>query len=150
MDYLLTFGALAGAALPGKQALDGVSISPLMEGDEIEQRAIFWHYPLYLDGPETVKPVFGTDRMYWRGTPCSVMRQGGWKLMQFFETGTVELDHVKGDVGEKSDLAAIHPERAAEMLEGLKRWQKETGAEVPSTLNPGFAPDSGPKWKGEK
>lgn len=144
VDYMPTFAALAGASLPSSQQVDGVSVVPLMKGDSIAERSIYWHYPLYLHGRERVKPVFGTDRMYWRTTPCSVVRTGDWKLIQFFETGTPELYNVKEDIGEQNDLAAQYPEKVSDMLKSLKSWQIETNADIPATINPDFAPTFAP------
>lgn len=143
VDYMPTFAELAGAQLPDpkSQPLDGVSIVPLMKGESIAKRAIYWHYPMYLSGKEMVKPIFGTDKMYWRATPCSIVRMGDWKLMQFFETGTTEIYNVKEDIGEKNDLARQHPEKVDEMLKLLKKWQRDTGADIPSKLNPNFNPN---------
>ncbi len=144
VDYMPTFAELAGAELPDpkRQPQDGVSIVPLMTGKPITERAIYWHYPMYLSGKVMVKPVFGTKRMQWRATPCSVMRQGDWKLMQFFENNAIELYNVKSDIGEMEDVSKQHPEKVARMLKELEAWQVETGADIPSTLNPDFAPPS--------
>jgi arylsulfatase A-like enzyme len=139
VDFLPTLAELTSAPLPEKQPVDGVSIVPLMLGDQIKERKIFWHYPMYLSGPERVKPIFGTDRMYWRATPCSVVREGDWKLIQFFETGTVELYNIRQDIGETNDLASVHPEKAEALLQALEIWQAETDANIPKTLNPDFS-----------
>ncbi|QDS88048.1 Arylsulfatase [Rosistilla ulvae] len=147
VDYMPTFAELTGAPLATDQPLDGVSIVPLMMGNAIARRAIYWHYPLYLNGEVQVKPIYGTDRMYWRGTPCSVIRMGDWKLMEFFETGSIELYNLRDDLGESSDLADQHPEKAAELLKVLKKWQVETDADIPRTLNPDFDPDYAPAGK---
>lgn len=142
VDYMPTFAEVARASLPDekRQPQDGVSLVPLMKSKTIAERAIYWHYPMYLSGQVQVKPIYGTDKMYWRATPCSIVRMGDWKLMQFFETDTTELYNVKEDIGEKIDLASKHPEKVSEMLKSLKKWQRETGADIPSALNPGFDP----------
>jgi arylsulfatase A-like enzyme len=149
VDYMPTFAELAQASLPDakSQPQDGVSIVPLMKGKAIAERAIYWHYPMYLSGSVEVKPIYGTDKMYWRATPCSIVRKGDWKLMHFFETGSVELYNIKEDIGEENDLAGQHPERATEMLKSLRKWQDETGADMPSTLNPDFDPEFKPNHK---
>ena len=82
--------------------------------------------------------------MYWRATPCSVVRKGDWKLMQFFETDSVELYNVNEDIGETTDLASSHSEKASELLTMLKKWQVDTDADIPTTLNPDFDPTSKP------
>ncbi|MFW2386596.1 MAG: sulfatase [Akkermansiaceae bacterium] len=152
VDYFPTFAELAGVSLPDQatQPTDGVSMVPLMKGQSIEERAIYWYYPLYLTGPGGTTPVFGTQKMHWRATPCSVVRKGDWKLMQFFETGEVELYNLKDDVGESQNLAASHSQQAAELLHDLKQWQKRTNVDIPSTLNPEFDPSLKPIPKRKK
>ena len=142
VDYMPTFAELSGAPLPdaASQPQDGVSLVPLMLGNSIPERPIYWHYPMYLNGSVAVKPIYGTDKMVWRATPCSIVRKGDWKLMEFFETGTTELYNIKEDIGEANDLSDQYPERVDELLKSLKKWQVATGADIPSTLNPKFDP----------
>jgi arylsulfatase A-like enzyme len=99
-------------------------------------------YPLYLQGSGygQVIAVHGTDHMYWRATPSSIIRKGDWKLMQFFESGKIELYNIKQDLSEKNDLADSHPEKLSELLKELKRWQSKTKAVIPTRLNPAFDP----------
>jgi arylsulfatase A-like enzyme len=153
VDYLPTFAELAGAPLPTKnQPVDGTSVVPLLHGKSMPDRAIFWHYPLYLQGSSyaQVLPILGTDRMYWRATPCSIVRKGDWKLMQFFESGKTELYNIREDIREQQDLSASHPEKAAELLKELRKWQVKTQAVIPVKLNPGFDPNAVEKNKGGK
>jgi arylsulfatase A-like enzyme len=152
VDWLPTFAELAGAPLPTRQPVDGASVVPLMQGKPgaLADRAIFWHYPLYLQGSAHGKviPVHGTERMYWRATPSSIIRRGDWKLMQFFESGKTELYNIRQDIAEKTDLSTKHPEKAAELLKELQQWQAGTRATIPTKLNPAFnpaAPETGKK-----
>lgn len=143
VDVMPTFAELVGAKLPADQPVDGVSWVPLLSGmHSLGDRAIFWHYPLYLNGANynQVVPVHSTDQLYWRATPCSVIRKGDWKLIQFFESDAVELYNLNQDIAESVDLANSHPEKAAALLRELKEWQKETRAIIPSQLNPDFDP----------
>lgn len=140
-DFLPTFAEVAGAPTPRYQAVDGRSFVPLLKGEPaLEDRAIFWHYPLYLQGNayNKVIPIHGTHTMYWRATPCSVIRKGDWKLIQFFESDSVELYNVREDLGETKELSRTYPEKTRSLLAELKRWQKETRAPIPSELNPDF------------
>ena len=152
VDYLPTFADLAGAELPAYQPVDGESVVPLMKGkNALTDRPIFWHYPLYLAGGtyNQVVPVAGTDRRYWRATPCSVIRKGDWKLIEFFESGKAELYNLREDIGERTDLASSEVKRATAMLAQLKAWQTKTKAVIPTQLNPDFDPDYRPKPKGK-
>ena len=57
VDYLPTFAELAGTSLAqSKYPVDGVSMLPLMMGNEISERAIFWHFPLYANIDHGVAP----------------------------------------------------------------------------------------------
>jgi len=141
VDYLPTFAELANADLPKSQPVDGRSIIPLLRGERaLEERAIFWHYPLYLQGNgyNLVRPIHGTDTLYWRATPSSVIRKGDWKLIQYFESGEVELFNVASDPSETKELSKAHPEKAGDLLKELKRWQTNTNAVIPSVANPDF------------
>ncbi|MEC7905872.1 MAG: sulfatase [Verrucomicrobiota bacterium] len=141
VDYLPTFAALAKAPTPTRQPVDGRSIVPLLRGESaLEDRSIFWHYPLYLQGNgyNLVVPIHGTDRLYWRATPCSVIRKGDWKLIQYFESGKTELFNLNKDLEEQRELSKSHPEKAEDLLQELKQWQRNTHAVIPTTLNPDF------------
>lgn len=141
VDYLPTFADLAGADLPKGQPVDGRSIAPLLLGKStLKNRSIFWHYPLYLAGAQynQVVPIHGTDTMYWRATPCSVIRKGDWKLIQYFESDTVKLFNLRKDIGEANELSKTYPEKASALLRELKRWQRKSNAIIPTKLNPDF------------
>jgi hypothetical protein len=130
--------------LPADQPADGRSFVPLLAGKPQPERAIFWHYPLYLQGQgyNQVVPLHGTNEMHWRAAPCSVIRKGDWKLIQFFESDSAQLYNLKDDIGERKDLAKSHPEKTSELLKQLKAWQANTKAPIPDTLNPDFRPAS--------
>jgi arylsulfatase A-like enzyme len=83
-------------------------------------------------------PVHGTDTMYWRATPCSVIRKGDWKLIEYFEDQSVELFNIKRDIGEAHDLSDSYPVRTTDLLDELHAWQQATGAEIPATPNPDY------------
>ena len=105
--------------LPAKPALhrDGVSFASLLRGDKKPVHdALFWHFPHYGN--------HGSG-------PCSSVRIGNWKLIEWLEDGSVELFNLATDLREKSDLAAQHPDRVQELRARLHAWRKETGANMP-------------------
>ena len=59
------------------------------------------------------------------------MREGDWKLIEFFDEGTAELYNLKSDLSEKNNLAASDPERLKAMQAKLAAWRRETGAYMP-------------------
>ena len=89
---------------------------------------------------------------WFRTRPGSALRQGKWKLHEYFEDGRLELYDLSSDIGERKNLAASHPEKAAELLKQLKQWRTELDAPVPTQLNPDYDPDSKkqPKKKRKK
>lgn len=122
VDFLPTFAELAGVSLPAGQPVDGESFAPLIKGrPAFDDRAIFWHYPLYLAG---------------RATPASAIRKGDWKLIEFFEDGRVELYNVATDTSESRNMADAVPAKASELHQELVAWRKATNAVEPREPNP--------------
>ena len=135
VDLLPTFCSMTGAELPKGQPVDGESLVPLFEGKSLGERAIFWHFPAYLQSyqrfDEQRDPLF-------RSRPCSVMRMGDYKLHEYFEDGAVELYNLKEDLGESNNLAGEEKDRTRRMLGVLKAWREKVGAPVPTGKNPQF------------
>ena len=139
LDLYPTFiEATGGPALLHRStdnATDGVSLMPLITGSgDIPERALFWHFPIYLDSKGTADardPLFRTR-------PGSVMRLGDWKLHEFFEDGGLELFNLNDDVGERHNLVDKHPDKLTELHDMLIAWRKEVGAPVPAKLNPEY------------
>ena len=102
---------------------DGVSIMPLLrQKGSIERKTFYWHYP-----------------HYHRCTPGGAIRDGDWKLIEFFEDGHVELYNLKDDLSETTDLATKMPEKAQELRKKLAVWRKSVNAAMP-TPNPDYKP----------
>jgi len=113
-DFYPTILEMAGLPPRPQQHLDGVSLAPLLRGgDALEREAIYWHYPHYANQG---------------GFPGGAVRVGPWKLAERFEDGRVHLYNLAEDVGERNDLAEVHPERAAAMRDKLHAWYEQVGA----------------------
>ena len=138
VDFMPTFASLAGSDLPTTQPVDGTDISPLMFGERIGERAVFWHYPLYLSGYGLKMPLPGGGEYSWRGVPWTAMRRGDHKLIEYHEDDHVELYDIKKDPGETKDLAEGMPELAARLRAELDAWQADTRAPIPSEPNPEY------------
>lgn len=143
VDFMPTFANISGSKLPDNQEVDGRSILPLLKGEtktDLAERAIFWHYPLYLQGTGEgmVLPVHSTENMYWRAVPSSMICKGDWKLIHYFETNSTSLFHISDDPSETTDMSESHPEKSAEMFRELQTWQKNTNAIVPKQVNETF------------
>jgi arylsulfatase A-like enzyme len=134
-DLYPTLLALAGLPLRPRQHLDGVSIAPLLSGGPAPNRqTFFWHYPHY----------HGST---W--APGSAVRNGDWKLIEFFEENSAELYNLNTDIGERKNLAAEHPERVKSMRAQLAAWRSDTGAIMPQP-NPSAGQESAQKTKKSK
>ncbi|KAA5540689.1 sulfatase [Roseiconus nitratireducens] len=117
MDFFPTMLDLAGLPLAPELHADGTSLVPLLKGQaQIEHEPIVWHYPHY----------HGST---W--TPGAAIRDGNWKLIEFYEEGRAELYDLSQDVGESNDLSEQLPEQTAELRRKLKDWQQKMGAKMP-------------------
>ena len=122
-DFYPTLLEIAGLPLRPQQHCDGISLLPLLRGDEAERgNALYWHFPHY-----------GNQG----GTPGSSIRDGDWKLIEFFEDGHVELYNLRDDIGETRDLAGEQPHKARELRERLTEWRARIEARM-TTPNPDY------------
>ncbi|MCO8122139.1 sulfatase [Stieleria sp. TO1_6] len=115
-DLYPTLLDLCGLPLRPQQHLDGVSLKPILEGDSIADRPLYWHYPHY-----------GNQG----GEPHASILDQGWKLIHYYEDGRNELYHLASDPGEQSDLARTHPARAAQLWQQLDQWLTQVDAKRP-------------------
>jgi arylsulfatase A-like enzyme len=136
IDFFPTLLQVAGVAKPAGKLLDGVSLTPLLMNSNVwEERPLFWHFPVYLQGGNQE-----TRDVRFRTRPGSVVRLGDWKLHEYFEDGGLELYNLVKDIGEKNNLANQEPEKTAELLKLLRGWRDDVGAPVPKQLNPNYVP----------
>jgi len=117
-DFYPTLLQFAGQPLKPEQHLDGVSFLPLLKG-EINPRgkSLFWHYPHYANQG---------------GAPYGAIREGDWKLIEWYEDGALELYDIPQDIGEKNNLATQQPDKVKALHEKLIAWRKEVGALMPT------------------
>ncbi|QEG24965.1 sulfatase [Mariniblastus fucicola] len=107
------------AKLPAKPELhrDGVSLIDSLNGKSAEPHStLYWHYPHYHGSA-------------W--TPGAAVRDGDWKLIEFYEYDEVELYDLRNDIGEENNLAAKNPDRVNALRTKLQQWQKSMGARMP-------------------
>ena len=129
MDIYPTLLELAGLSKPEGHHLDGISFaSMLLGGAEPPRTSVFWHFPCYI----------GSAR------PSSAMRKGNYKLIENFESRTLELYDLSADVGESHNLAKSQPELTGMLYEELLAWHKATDAPRPTELNPNYDPKARP------
>jgi arylsulfatase A-like enzyme len=114
VDFFPTMLEMAG--VNSKRTLDGLSLVPVFNGKGTLQRdSLYWHYPHYSNQG---------------GKPCGAVREGYFKLIQYYENGALELYNLTTDVGEKTNLVGALPERAATLRGKLEAWRKSQDAQM--------------------
>lgn len=122
-DFYPTLLEIAGLPPLAAQHVDGVNLVPLLKDEGRPARdTLYWHYPHY-----------GNQG----GSPGGAVREGDWKLIEFFEDHRVELYNLRADAGERHNVAALLPERAEQLRKKLTAWRTSVGAEMP-TPNPDY------------
>lgn len=81
-----------------------------------DDQILYFHYPHY-----------GNQG----GTPGAAIRQGDFKLIEFFTDGHTELYNLREDLSEQNDLSSRYPEKREELLHLLHQWQSNVGARMP-------------------
>lgn len=123
---------------------DGTSLLPILRGERLEERALYWHFPAYLEGRS--KSAEQRDPLF-RNRPCSAIRLGDWKLIEYFEdrlhqpissSAGLELYNLANDISESVNLAETETTRCSDLHRRLREWQKQVGAPIPTTPNPSF------------
>jgi arylsulfatase A-like enzyme len=119
-DLFPTLLELAGVSNVPDNLIDGVSLVPLMTGRELVHPPLYWHYPHY-----------GNQG----GAPGGAVRDGDWKLIEWYEDGSRELFNVQNDIGETENLADAMPQKVEELRTKLQAWRTDVSAMMP-TPNP--------------
>jgi arylsulfatase A len=128
-DFYPTFLEIAGAARPADHPLDGLSLVPVLTAaNALEREAIYWHYP-----------------HYHHSSPAGAVRDGDWKLIEFYDDGRLELYDLREDIGESTNLAERMPDKAASLRANLAAWRDTVGAEMP-VPNPEYDPARAHEW----
>jgi arylsulfatase A-like enzyme len=105
LDILPTFLDAANTQAPAGRSLDGVSLLPLLTGQErLGERTLFWGYKDH-----------------------RAVRKGDWKLL-IRGDDPPKLFNLEDDIAEKSDLSAQQPKRVQALTEALRAWEKDVGA----------------------
>ncbi|MBN2414847.1 sulfatase [bacterium] len=137
VDFFPTILELAGVHPTAAGNRDGESLVELVSGSQrLNRNGIYWHFPAYLEG--NPRNGAGVRDPLFRTRPAGAVRSGGWKLIEFFEDGAVELYNLENDLGETRDLSETCPAKAAELHRLLQDWRKRTNAPVPAVPNPEY------------
>jgi arylsulfatase A-like enzyme len=121
-DLFPTFLDMVGLPLLPQQHLDGLSLTPLLDGGDLKRNNFFWHYPHYHTLP-----------------PHGAVRSGNWKMVVNYETEAVQLFDLAKDPGEKHDLASARPGVAKTLHGYLRQHLEVVGGQMP-TPNTNYKP----------
>jgi len=98
MDWFPTIAALAGAPLPDRP-LDGVDVTPVLEGGDMPAR-----------------------RTFWQAGNKLAMRDGDWKWLREGPRQVPNLSNLREDLAEADNRAEREPERAKAMQAAAELW----------------------------
>lgn len=122
-DLLPTIAEICGQETPPN--VDGLSIRPLLQGaTSLPRESLYWHYPHY-----------GNQG----GRPGAAIRDGDYKLIEFYESGRSELFKVSDDLSESTNLTDREPLLVRRLAEKLHNWRSSLNAILPKP-NPDYAP----------
>lgn len=119
-DLLPTLADMCNLTVDSKAELDGISIKPLVNGDDLpiqSPRDLFWH-------KASERPGSTGDYV------SSAIRSGNYKLIDFYNQGRIELYDLQNDPSETKNLVHKKPEITTSLLSKLNIWRKETGVKM--------------------
>jgi arylsulfatase A len=124
IDLVPTLAEICGVVPPTR--VDGLSLAPLLSKmGELPARSLFWHYPHYSNQG---------------GRPGGAIRDGDDKLIEFYETGRLELYDLKIDPGESTNLIDRFTDKAARLAAKLRDFRRSVAASE-MRPNPDYVPN---------
>ena len=132
IDFFPTLKSILGYKNDNLE-LDGVDLNPIFQEEKIEERALYFHFPIYLEAYNVQKDN-GYDPIF-RTRPGSVIIKDNWKLHHYFEDNILELYNLEDDVSELKDLSQENKEIALELFNELKKWRERRKAPIPNKIN---------------
>jgi arylsulfatase A len=125
-DIFPTLLDLAGLQPKSGWPIDGTSIAPVLAGQELPERALYWHYPHYVGSPPSEKYPDGMKQR-----PASAIRVGNWKLIYDYENGNSSLFNLAEDIGEQYDQSSWRPNTVAQLRSRLLEYLASVDAQIP-------------------
>lgn len=114
-DIFPTLLDMAGIPIKQEVHLDGISMLPALQGNKPKERTLFWHSPV--GRPEST----GDEN-------CSAIRDGDYKLIDFYDQEKLELYNLKSDPYETNNLVPADNKLAKMLHEKLNSWKTNVNA----------------------
>ncbi len=108
---------------------DGVSFLDAVEGQVLSQDYEFWHYPHEHNQ--------GNNGNIQGASYVSVVRQGKWKLMYFYDEELYRLFDTEADISETTNVLDQNPDVATNLSFQLRNYLSEVDAQAPVSLATG-------------
>jgi arylsulfatase A len=125
-DLYPTLCKLGGVEAPMPKGLEGGDMAPLFAAGsgtvKRPREELVFHFPHYQGD-----------------TPHSAILLGNYKLMKWYEDGSIKLFDLSNDIGEHNDLSKKMPEKTAELKSRLETYLKDVDAQFPRP-NPDYDP----------
>lgn len=115
IDFFPTILEMVGVE-HGTAGIDGKSFTRLVRGEAMDRGPIYWHFPHYSN--------------HGMQSPGGAIRDGDYKLLEYFENGTVQLFNLAKDIGEQNDLSKSEVEKTKELTAKLHQWRKDVDAQM--------------------
>ena len=116
-DYYPTLLEMMNLPALPDQHVDGRSFVPALKQETYDRGPIFWHFPHYSN--------------HGFQSPNGAVRSGRYKLIEYYENGTVQLFDLESDIGETNDLAQSQPEITRKLTKMFHDWRDEVDAKMP-------------------
>ena len=116
-DYYPTLLEMLNLPALPDQHIDGRSFAPALKAENYDRGPIYWHFPHYSN--------------HGYQSPGGAIRSGQYKLLEYYENGTIQLFDLENDIGEQNDLTASQPEIAQKLKKMLHDWRNEVDAKMP-------------------
>jgi arylsulfatase A len=116
-DYYPTLLEMLNLEALPDQHIDGRSFVAALKGQDYDRGPIYWHFPHYSN--------------HGFQSPGGAIRSGRYKLLEYYENGTIQLFDLETDIGEQNDLAKSQPELAQKLKKMLHDWRDAVDARMP-------------------
>jgi arylsulfatase A-like enzyme len=130
-DFYPTILRQLGVSMSENHPVDGIDITPALQGDTLEREGIITYFPHSPPVPDWLPPSMA-------------VHAGDWKLIRLFHQGekgkhAYLLYNLSEDIGESQNLAALHPDRVTRLDRMMETYIQEARTVVPRP-NPKFNP----------